>query len=317
VGNLSADPPHAKLAVVVRHRRLPAKRFWTRFVGLVALLVLGAGAAAADAASPACTPELSGRIPDRPAAAASGSAFVKRVMDASGEARDKAASAEILSGNIPSFLRRLIPVRLSGKLPDGRSARVVICVMPDYLAVGSDRDFVRVPMGLPSAAGLADRLGFLLPTTAMVDAIHRQAAIRLKPRPMKPTSRMRSTAYLWRHDQTVDRQRGAVAGTLDLLTAGQKKDLVLSNRLRSVRGRVAIYGWHRRNGTPIQPLSTVHGARYADYSHGVRLVSATAFVNGAARSLARLLNDPGFARILSREGPIADAAGLLASLHKR
>ena len=65
--------------------------------------------------------------------------------------------------------------------------------------------------------------------------------------------------------------------------------------------------------TPIQPLSTVHGARYADYSHGVRLVSAVAFVNGRPRSLLDVLQDPWLAGIVSDEGPIIRLARLIAA----
>jgi hypothetical protein len=99
-----------------------------------------------------------------------------------------------------------------------------------------------------------------------------------------------------------------------MLMAGQKKDLVVSNRLWRKTGRVAIYGWHRGNGTPIQPLSTVHGARYADYSHGVRLVSAVAFVNGQARSIFDILEDPRLAGIVSDEGPIIRLASLIEAV---
>jgi hypothetical protein len=80
-----------------------------------------------------------------------------------------------------------------------------------------------------------------------------------------------------------------------VLLAGHKKDLVLANRLSSNRGRVAIYGWHRGNGDPIQPLSTVHGEYYADYSHGIRLVSRTAYVNGRPVDLRSLLTDGTYA----------------------
>jgi hypothetical protein len=89
--------------------------------------------------------------------------------------------------------------------------------------------------------------------------------------------------------------------------AGQKKDVVLTNRLLAKPGRVAIYGWHEGAGRPIQPLSTVHGARYADYSHGVRLVSAVAYVDGYARALSDLLEDRRLARLVSDEGPISRA----------
>jgi hypothetical protein len=64
-----------------------------------------------------------------------------------------------------------------------------------------------------------------------------------------------------------------------------------TNRPWSNPGRVAIYGWHRPDGNPIQPLNTVHGIRYADYSQGVRLVSDTAYVGGKATPLLTLLQD--------------------------
>ncbi len=39
------------------------------------------------------------------------------------------------------------------------------------------------------------------------------------------------------------------------LIAGHKKDVVITNRLLTMPKRVAIYGWHRPNGSPIQPLA--------------------------------------------------------------
>jgi hypothetical protein len=98
---------------------------------------------------------------------------------------------------------------------------------------------------------------------------------------------------------------------LGILTAGDKKDLVLTNRLWSNLSRVAIYGWHLPDGMPIQPLSTVHGMRYADYSHGIRLISAIAYMNGEARQLLSLLEDPQAAGLFSNEGAIRHAADLV------
>ena len=80
--------------------------------------------------------------------------------------------------------------------------------------------------------------------------------------------------------------------------AGHKKDLVLTNRLWQVPDRVAIYGWHRDVDRPIQPLSTVHGARYADYSHGVRLVSDTVYINGRKRPIDEVLGEPALAHLV-------------------
>jgi hypothetical protein len=115
----------------------------------------------------------------------------------------------------------------------------------------------------------------------------------------------------------VSAQRAILGEPLGALIAGHKKDLVITNRLWDNLARVAIYGWHRTDGRPIQPLSTVHGERYADYSHGVRLVSETAYVDGRATPLLDLLQDPQLSSALSDEGPIRRAADLMRALAQR
>lgn len=283
-----------------------------------AALVLSAALimpAVASARPQTCSSPLTRDIPDRTARAPSGSKVMAQLMQTGGTERDAAVVRQVLSGNMPAYLRKLVPVYIAGTLAGGQAVLVTICVTPGYLSVGSDSDFVRVPMGLAAAAQIADQLGFLLPTTKMVDAIYAQAQVQLSPKPMKPTNQMSSTAYLVKHDQTVDQQRARQGRPMSVLTAGQKKDLVLTNRLISKPGRVAIYGWQRPGGKPIQPLSTVHGATYADYSHGVRLVSRTAYVNGEPRELSEIMRDSDLSRIVSSEGPINNARALLASLY--
>lgn len=266
----------------------------------------------AQASATTCPAPLADSVPKRHANALGGSEVMHALKNVNGKQRDNVVAEQVLSGNVPPFLRELVPVDISGVLKSGERMLVTICVMPEYLAVGDNRDFVRVPMGLAAAAKIASQLGFLLPTPKMVDAIYNRAQVRLAPRPMKPTSQMVSTDYLVRHDQMIDAQRAEAASGLFALASGQKKDIVLTNRLRSKPGRVAIYGWHQPNGRPIQPLSTVHGAEYADYSHGVRLVSETAFLNGKPISLADIMADRDLADIVSSEGPITDVQGLLA-----
>ncbi len=261
-----------------------------------------------------CDPTLAAGIPARAERALPGSELVRESMTLSGTDRDRFLSEKLLAGNVPAFLRKLTPVVFNGQTRDGKDVVVVICVTPDYLAVGDDEDFVRVPMGLPAAAEVATDFGFVLPTTKMVDAIYKQAGLHLIPAPMQAGSRMTSTDYLWQHNNTVESQRLSFHEARETLVAGQKKDLVLSNVLRSAPGRVAIYGWHRQNGVPIQPLSTVHGKNYADYSHGVRLVSTTVSVNGKARNLTDVLQNPDLAQIVSKEGPIVHPVRLIAAI---
>jgi len=263
-----------------------------------------------------CDRALSDRIPARQPSAPGGRAFAEHLAVLDDNERESAILRQLLAGNIPQFLRELAPVSLDQPAPD-RTGRIVVCVLPDYLAVGSDRDFFLVPMRLRTALAVADRFHFLLPTRRMVDAIYAQAPIHLHPRPLPAGDTMRSTAYYWHHNELILSQRMDVPLPLGTLTAGDKKDLVLTNRLWTHLTSVAIYGWHQPDGRAIQPLSTFHGAQYADYSHGVRLVSATAYVDETARSLVSMLQDSRFSQYFSDEGTIRNVSSLVDTLKLR
>jgi hypothetical protein len=176
--------------------------------------------------------------------------------------------------------------------------------MPDYLAIGSDDDFLRIPMNLHSAAAIAARFGFVLPTRKMVDAIYNQSAYHFTPAPMPAGPQMTSTQYFRIHNETIEKESRARGIPRGALVSGHKKDVVMTNRLAKMEGRIAIYGWHRGTGAPIQPLSTVHGACYEDYSHGIRLVSRTALIDGVPTPIDDVLRDSVLAKVLSDEGSI-------------
>ena len=101
-------------------------------------------------------------------------------------------------------------------------------------------------------------------------------------------------------DSVVDGHAWVAAGDL---VAGHKKDLVLTRKMQGRPDRVAIYGWHRLSGEPLQPVNTVHVDWYADYSHGVRLVWDGAY-RWRGSGIAETLADPQPASLLSDEGPL-------------
>jgi len=270
--------------------------------------------ACVGAMSGPCDPQALEHIPVRPPDATTASQFLQTIAVADDDARESAIRAELVEGNVPQFLRRLVPVAMT----DGPSGEhVVVCALPDYLAVGSDPDFLRLPMRLATALTVAADFGFVLPTRKIVDAIAAQAPAHLAPQPLPAGPTMRSTAYYRRHNELIEGQRRALGVELGELTCGDKKDIVLTNRLWTKPSNVAIYGWHRLDGTPIQPLSTLHGERYADYSHGVRLIGATAYVDGRPRSIVDLLEDPGWAGVLSDEGVMPRLDELMGALRAK
>jgi len=271
--------------------------------GAPAIGLLGVGS---DVPSAAASGRSSVPFPQRPAGAMTGSAFLQATASLSAADREAAIYREIAAGNVPDFLRRTHPVTVTVRDGSGRERRGTFHVLPDYLAIGTDADFVRIPMWPRTAQRLASHFGCSLPTRRMVDAVWQAATYKLAPRPLTPSSQMSSNDYYRRANALVDQELGG--RPLGPLTAGDKKDIVLTNRLASNPGRVAIYGWHRTSGSPIQPLSTVHGATYVDYSHGARLVVGTMDVDGRAMPVASVLTSSELAGLLSDEGPLTVTA---------
>lgn len=239
-------------------------------------------------------------IPSRPSGAPGAKALAAELTRANESGREAIIFRELSRGNLPDFLRRQATVRFSGRTRSGIIKRVTLWVLPDYLAIGSNDDFLRVPMSPVTAQRVADRFGYYLPTVRIVDVIYQQAPLRLAPKPFKPGRGMVTVPEYYRHHATIQVQLGN--RTPRNLVAGHKKDIVISNKLIAQPKRVAIYGWHQLNGRAIQPLSTVHGNWYADYSHGARLISSLVQIDQQTMRLADVLKSPELAPLLSHEG---------------
>lgn len=286
-------------------------------IGIALAVTLNPWSAARVRASAApCNQSLTARIPARAPAALTGSQIAPKLTGIGDDERETLIREQLLAGNIPAFLRQLQPVVVRGGQGEGGNTEITVCVMPDYLALGSDDDFLLIPMRLDTALVVAQSYGFTLPTTKLVDAIYEQAAIHLNPQPLPASDAMRTTAYYEQHNDLIRGQRTLLNAASGLLTSGDKKDLVLTNRLWQNLQRVAIYGWHRQDGKPIQPLSTVHGWHYADYSHGVRFVSTEILVDSRRRTLFSALEDPLLSRMLSSEGAIRAVIELVDRLRQ-
>ena len=288
-----------RLSSLLKHhtRRHGIKMAITAFSGGV-LRAGGSKAALAEVG------DLTAGIPAALPRALTGTQFADSVSTMDRHLREDAILNQLLNGNLPAFLRKLVPIKLSYKNPQGKVVAATIFAMPEYLAIGSDSDFLRIPMNLHTAAAVADRFGFVLPTKKMVDAIYDQSNYRFTPQPLPAGPQMTSTEYYRTHNSLIDQQSQGRSFQFGALVSGHKKDVVLTNRLITHPGQIAIYGWHRGIGDPIQPLSTVHGAGYADYSHGIRLVSRMAMIEGKLRPVSEILLDSAVAPVFSDEGPI-------------
>lgn len=179
----------------------------------------------------------------------------------------------------------------------GKTYHAFYFVAPDYLSLGTDDDWARVPLTPMTAQEVADSFHCFLPTRKMVNDIYEQSAVKLEPVPMYAFRD--SSVTMWQHHLIVEGQRRGRKG----LISGIKKDVVLSGKLLhdAKPGHVAIYGWHRKNGKPIQPLYTGHINWWVDYSHGIRLVFRRIWVNGKEMDYTAVLKDPVLQKLLCDE----------------
>jgi hypothetical protein len=213
-------------------------------------------------------------------------------------ARDSFALKEILAGNIPSFLKEFVPVNVS--ITDssaGKKINATYYVAPDYLSIGTDNDWARINITPYAAQKIADSFQCFLPTRKMSDDIYKAATVKLEPVPMYAFRD--STPTMWHHHLIIEGQRKGRKG----LIAGIQKDVVISGKVSrdSRPERVAIYGWHKLDGKPIQPLYTGHIYWWVDYSQGIRLVYRKIKVEGKWMDYIDVLKDPRLQKLLCDE----------------
>jgi hypothetical protein len=248
------------------------------------------------------------RLPERVPTAPDGTAFAQKISTLNLTERDAAIADEIFAGNLPPFLRKFCPVTITNVF-EGQTNVATFFAAPDYLAVGSDENYFLTPVSPNTAQHIADQLGCVLPTRKMVDVIYTAAEVKLPPSPIPPSAAMTTVPVFAQHNETVRTERAAFLEQhpFGALTAGHKKDVVISARLADVTNKVAIYGWHLTNGLPIQPLYLGHTAAWVDYSQCTRLISQTMIVNGAQKNVAEVLADPKLCGLISDESVITSA----------
>lgn len=200
-------------------------------------------------------------------------------------------------GAIPSFWKKFVPITVSLKDSFGKKVMLKYWVSPDYFILGTNDDWVRIPITPMAAQRMMDETNCALPTRKMVDDIYKVASVKLAPVPMYALRDSGITMY--QHHLMIEGQRNGRKG----LIAGIKKDVVMTFKIPfgQKQHRVAIYGWHQLDGKPIQPLYTGHVDWYVDYSHGIRFVSNWLKVNGKVTTMEAVLNDAHLQKLLCNE----------------
>lgn len=244
------------------------------------------------------------KLPPRANDAQSASQLAAKISELKLEEREHRLLQEVQAGNVPDRIRQLRPIRLSRSATNAQATNtpatnehgdsdsqpvVVAWIMPDYVAVGSNTDFIRIPVTPMFASKLASATGTRLITAKLSDDIWAASDVKLEPHPL--TQDREKFATFVQHHQLIENQvrpilekRRFAPDDSSWIISGIKKDVVDSKLLQrdksNEKNKVAIYGWHHRNGRPIQPLYVGHAATYVDYSHGLRLMSDSVLVDG-------------------------------------
>jgi hypothetical protein len=216
----------------------------------------------------------------------------------------------ILEGNVPTPMKHFRKIVFRTPVVDSveilkKRHTIEMWVLPDYLTIGTDESFVRIPMGPLAAQRIADSLNCILPTTYLVDRIAEVAEGHLDIFPFRPLDNRNSQPIVFQDShnaiQALYKAKGYKFGQF---ISGLKKDVVLTYKILTLPGnenRVAIYGWHLPDGKAKQPLHIKHGNFYADYSHGIRMIYRTIKVDGKEYDAREVLESPQLYRLLSNE----------------
>jgi len=256
------------------------------------------------------------QIPPRSALSSGGAEFMNKIKSMEFSERETAIYHEFITGNIPDFYRELVTIEASFKDNNGNPRKIQYRVMPDYLAIGCDTNFCRVPMGPITAQRIADFYGMTMPTSKLVDNIYKNAEIKLAPITYYPVGNENEKVEKFiLHNEAIQQQFNDANGVLGQLTGGIKKDVIISNKLSdtSRNHHVIIYGWHQLNGKAIQPIYNGHIDSYVDYSHGVRLLDSQILVDGENKSIHQILRNPELYKILSNENGIMNRTSYLSN----
>lgn len=229
-----------------------------------------------------------------------GSAFGSSISTMpNGKARELAIYQQLTLGNIPDLLRRGLPITIE----EGGN-RVTFWTMPDFLSIGDNEDFLRMPMWPTTAQKAADMFNAQLPTRKMVnairDAVHSVGFAGFSHRPMQavPTFRECNTR--------IQKELGELLAENGL--DGPMKTVVVAKG--RPKKNVAIYGGRWPNGNIVQGPAiqmSAHSIDYLDYSHGIRWVYWMCLVNEELMYIDDVLTHATFHALLSDEGVYAQA----------
>lgn len=249
-------------------------------------------------------------LADKPVATLAGGDFMRRADTTSFWALEDLIVETVTAGQVPDALRHFRKITFTTPVVDSveilrKKHKVEMWVLPDYVAIGTNDDFVRMPMGPLAAQRIADALDCTLPTPFLVDRIAEASEGHVDIFPFRPLGNRNSQPIVFQDsNNAINAQFKAYGYEFGQFISGLKKDIVLTYKIMTLteyERNVAIYGWHHPDGRAQQPLFVRHGNFYVDYSHGVRLIYNKVKIDGVEYNIREILQSPELYRLLSDE----------------
>ena len=240
-----------------------------------------------------------------PEAHKTASNIIEEIKSVDRRKREEIILNNILEGHVPSHMKYYVDIVQTFVDKAGNSHVLTINVLSDYLSIGSDIDYLRIPLNPLTVQKLCDVWGCTMPTTKISDIIWNAAPYKLQPLPWGPPydASMMSVDRLVTHNNRIQNQIKKISDFDPFkIIAGHKKDVVITNKLIKQPNQVSIYGWHQLDGKPIQPLYLGHENTYADYSHGARLISLSCLLDDNPISMLDIVSDENLCHVVSAEG---------------
>ena len=247
---------------------------------------------------------------DKPTATLAGSDFMRRADTTAFWTLEDIIVETVTAGQVPDALRHFRKITFTTPVVDSveilrKKHKVEMWVLPDYVAIGTNDDFVRMPMGPLAAQRIADALDCTLPTPFLVDRIAEASEGHVDIFPFRPLGNRNSQPIVFQDsNNAINAQFKAYGYEFGQFISGLKKDIVLTYKIMTLteyERNVAIYGWHHPDGRAQQPLFVRHGNFYVDYSHGVRLIYNKVKIDGVEYNIREVLQSPELYRLLSDE----------------
>lgn len=249
-------------------------------------------------------------LADKPTATLAGSDFMRRADTTAFWTLEDIIVETVTAGQVPDALRHFRKITFTTPVVDSveilrKKHKVEMWVLPDYVAIGTNDDFVRMPMGPYAAQRIADSLDCTLPTAYLVDRIAEASEGHVDIFPFRPLGNRNSQPIVFQDsNNAINAQFKAYGYEFGQFISGLKKDIVLTYKIMTLteyERNVAIYGWHHPDGRAQQPLFVRHGNFYVDYSHGVRLIYNKVKIDGVEYNIREILESPELYRLLSDE----------------